>query len=205
MDEARGEGKRLNEIYEINRRFLDLIALQVLGRAGGYYGLPAELCLRIAELDPSQRDAAATVPMLLVTAARQAAAEVSAVHDRQDESSRLAEDVEVAAQRFTASLLIWLTQDAQQNHSLSSLWMGGSAASGDSLRKLSFADIQVLALYADRILAACFTDRPQLWNDLIHAAKTGDPQLQARARLAALSRSYPPESFIKARGTRNPR
>ncbi len=205
MEEALGEGKRLNEVYEINRRFLDLIALQVLGREGGYYGLPAELCLRIAELEPSQRDAAATVPMLLVTAARQAATDVSAVHDRQGESSRLTEDVEVAAQRFTASLLTWLIQDAQQNHSLSSLWLGGSASSGDSLRNLSFGDIQVLALYADKILAACFTDRPQLWNDLIHAARTGDPQLQARARLAALSRSCPPESVIKARGMHNPR
>lgn len=205
MEESQGEAKRLNEIHDINRRFLDLIALRVLISDGGYYGLPAELCLRIAELEPAQRDAAAMVPMLLVTAARQAAEDVSAVHDRQDESSRLTEDVEVAEQRFTASLLTWLIQDVQQNHSLSSLWLGGFGASRESLRNLSFADIQVLARYAHRILSACFADRPQLWSDLIQAARTSDPQFQDRARLAALSRSYPPESIIKAPGTRNPR
>ena len=205
MDNARGEGKRLDEIHEINRRFLDLIALRVLASDGGYYGLSAELCLRIAELDSSQRDVAAMVPVLLVTAARQAAADVSAVHDRQDSGTRLTEDVEAEEQRFAASLLTWLIQDVQQSHSLSSLWLGASGSDHEPVRNLSFGEVQVLARYADRILAACFTDRPQLWIDLIHAARSGDAQRQDRARLAALARSYPLQSILNPRGMRKPR
>ncbi len=184
-------GRRLDEIYEINRRFLDLIALRVGSGGEDQYGLPRELCLGIAKLHPSQRDAVALVPMLLVTTTRRAVENASAVHDAQSKAARMEENVEAAEQNFAASLLTWLMQDVQQNHTLSSLWLGISDQRQEPVRNLSFADIQILARHANRILGASFTDCPQLWEDLIHAAGSGDPLRQESARLAALSRSFP--------------
>lgn len=189
MENSGGDGKRLEEIFEINRRFLDLIALRVGAGGKNQYGLPPELCARIAKLLPSQRDAVALAPMLLVTADRRAVEDASAVHDAQLQAAPMDENVEVAEQNFAASLLTWLTQDVQQNHSLASLWLGVSGHRHEPVRDLSFSDIQILARYAHRILSACFTDRLQLWKDLVGAARSGDPRRQERARLAALARS----------------
>ena len=191
MESSGGDGKRLGEIFEINRRFLDLIALRAGAGREGQYGLPPELCARIAKLRPSQRDAVALAPMLLVTANRSAVEDASAVHDSRLGAAPTDENVEVAEQNFAASLLTWLTQDVQQNHSLASLWLGVSGQRHQPVRDLSFGDIQVLARHAHRILAACFTDRLQLWKDLVGAAGSDDPRRQERARLAALIRSCP--------------
>ncbi len=202
MENAGVGGKWLEDIYEINRRFLDLIALRMGGSEEDHYGLPRELCAGVAKLHPSQRDAVALVPMLLVTATRRAVEKASAVHDAQGRDSRVEENIEAAEQNFVASLLTWLTQDGQQTHSLSSLWLGISCERREPVRDLSFAEIQILARHADRILAASFNDRPQLWEDLIHAAGSDDPRLQKRARLAALSRSFPVRSAPTFRGVR---
>ena len=189
MENSGGDGKRLEEIFEINRRFLDLIALRVGAGSEDQYGLPPELCARIAKLLPSQRDAVALAPMLLVTANRRAVEDVSAVHEARLKAAPMTENVEVAEQNFAASLLTWLTQDVQQKHSLASLWLGVSGHRHEPVQDLSFGDIQILARYAHRILAACFTDRLRLWNDLVGAAGSDDPRRQEQARLAALARS----------------
>ncbi len=196
MENSGGEGKRLEEIYEINRRFLDLVALRAGATGEGQYGLPPELCRGIAKLRPSQRDAVALAPMLLVTASRKAVAYASTVHDAQRKGARLHEPVEAAERSFAASLLTWLTQDVQQNHSLASLWLGVSGLRQEPVRDLSFGEIQTLSRYADRILAACFTDRLPLWDELVRAAGTNDPGRQECARLAALSRSCPTRAGV---------
>ena len=192
-------------MYEINRRFLDLVALRADGKQSGCYGLSAALCRQIAEMNASQREAMAMVPMLLVTATRLVAAGERAVRDSQGRGARLAEDVESAERSFASALLTWLIQDAQQNHSLASLWLGDSDLRHESISDLSFGEIQVLSRYADRILSACFGDRPQLWNDLVSAARSNNRRRQTRARLAALARASPPEFVRPARGVRGPR
>lgn len=205
MENSGGEEKTLGEIYEINRHFLDLIALRVEGGAEDQYGLSRALCLEIAKLHSSQRDAVAMVPMLLVTATRSAVENASAVHDAQGKVPPMEENVEAAEQNFAACLLTWLTQNTQQHHSLSSLWLGMQGERREPVRGLSFADIQILARYAGRILGASFTDRPQLWKDLIRAAGSDDPRRQELARLAALSRSCPVRLSGSAGGRRYPR
>ena len=205
MENSGGEGKRLEEIYEINRRFLDLIALRARVGEQAQYGLAGELCLGIARLKPSQRDAMAMVPLLLVTATRGAVEDASAVHDAERRASPVEESVEMAEQNFAASLLTWLTQDLQQNHSLSSLWLGVGGGRQEPVRDLSFGDIQILARYADRILGASYADRPQLWEDLVAAALSSDPHRQEHARLAALSRSFPIQLGPAPRARRNSR
>ena len=185
------ERKRLEEIHEINRRFLELIALHTDRERVGRYGLPADLCERIRALGASQRDVLASVPLLLVTATRRAVEQAGKVHDMENNRSRTYDKNEVAEQIFTVALMTWLTQDAQQHHSLASLWLGTERGEGEPLSELNFGDIQHLAAYADMILGARFADRPKVWFDLIRAAESDDPRRHQLARLAVLPHSYP--------------
>lgn len=182
------ERRRLEEIHEINRHFLELIALQANEEK---YGLSADLCERIRQLSDSQLDIVAGVPLLLVTATRRGVEEAGTVRDMESRRPRTYGKDEVAEQVFTAALMTWLTQDAQQTHSLASLWLGKMGGEGGPARVLSFGDIQDLAPYADIILSARFTDRPKLWLDLIRAARSNDTRRQQLARLAVLPHSYP--------------
>ena len=182
------ERRRLEEIHEINRRFLELIAIEANERN---YGLPADLCDRIRALGDSQIDIVAGVPLLLVTASRRGVEKAGQVRDMENRHPRTYGKTEVAEQVFTAALMTWLTQDAQQNHSLASLWLGTRRGEGEPVGALSFGDIQNLAPYADIILSARFADRPDVWRDLIRAAESNDSRRQRLARLAMLPHSYP--------------
>lgn len=182
------ERRRLEEIHEINRRFLELIALQA---GDEKYGLPGDLCERIRGLRAAQIDAVAGVPLLLVTATRRGVEKAGNVRDREDRRPQTYGKNEVAEQVFTAALMTWLTQDAQQHHSLASLWLGTRDGEGEPVRALNFGDIQNLAPYADIILGARFADRPKVWLDLIRAAESDDARRQQLARLAVLPHSYP--------------
>ena len=185
------ERKRLEEIHEINRHFLELIVLHTANERVGKYGLSADLCERIRELGASQLDVLASVPLLLVTATRRAVEQAGNVRDMENEQPRIYDKIEVAEQIFTVALMTWLTQDAQQHHSLASLWLGSEGGEGEPLRELNFDEIQKLAPYADMILNARFADRPKLWLDLILAAVSDDPRRHQLARLAVLPHSYP--------------
>lgn len=185
------ERKRIEEIHEINRRFLELIVLHAGAERAGKYGLSADLCERIRELGASRLDVLASVPLLLVTATRRSVEQAGHVRDMENEPPRSYDKKEVAEQVFTAALMTWLTQDAQQQHSMASLWLGTEAGDGEPLRELNFDEIQKLAPYADTILDARFADRPKLWFDLIRAAESDDPRRHQIARLAVLSHSYP--------------
>lgn len=189
---AGSEGrKRLEEIFEINRRFVDLIAQHAGNAAGGRYGLPGELCGELGALTGSQRDVVASVPLLLVTITRGAVEKAGTVRDSEQVEHRSLRRNEAAEQVFGAALMTWLTQDAQQNHTLSSLWLGAAGYEGEPLRDLNFGDIQGLAPHAGSILKARFADRPGVWSDLLEAARSDDPQRQHLARLAVLPHSYP--------------
>lgn len=185
------ERKRLEEIHEINRRFLKLIVPHSERERVGKYGLPAELCERIRALRASQRYVLASVPLLLVTATRRAVEQAGKVRDMENNHSRTYNKNEVAEQIFTVALMTWLTQDAQQQHTLASLWLGTERGEGEPVRELNFGDIQHLAPHADRILGARFADRPKVWLDLIRAAESDDPRRHQLARLAVLPHSYP--------------
>lgn len=191
------ERRRLEEIHEINRRFLELIATQANERK---YGLSADLCERIRALGDSQLDIVAAVPLLLVTASRRGVEKAGHVRDMENRHSRTYGKIEVAEQVFTAALMTWLTRDAQQNHSLASLWLGTRRGEGEPVGALSFGDIQNLAPFADIILGARFADRPDVWHDLIRAAESNDSRRQRLARLALLPHSYP----IRNAGRRGP-
>ena len=180
--------KRLDEIHEINRRFLELIAFQ---QDGEKFGLSGDLCTRLRGLRDSQIDIVAGVPLLLVTATRRGVEKAGSVRDREDRRPLTYGKNEVAEQVFTAALMTWLTQDAQQQHSLASLWLGTGDGEGEPVRALNFGDIQNLAPYADVILGARFADRPKVWLDLIRAAESNDARRQQLARLAVLPHSYP--------------
>ena len=191
MADGSEERKRLDEIFEINRRFVDLIAEQGGGAAPGRYGLPEELCSEIRALTPSQRDVVAGVPLLLVTVTRGAVEKAGTVRDSEDPGRRSFHRTEAAEQVFGAALITWLTQDAQQSHTLSSLWLGAARSEGEPVRNLNFGDIQSLAPHSASILKARFADRPKVWRELLQAARSGDPERQHLARLAVLPHSYP--------------
>ena len=191
MADTEKERKRLEEIFDINRRFVDLIAQQAGRARGGGYGLPEELCAEIKALKGSQRDVVAGVPLLLVTVTSGAVEQASAVRETEPAAPRKVRGHEVAEQVFGAALMTWLTQDAQQNHTLSSLWLGAAGQEGEPVRDLNFGDIQGLAPHSRTILRARFADRPGVWSDLLEAARSGDPQRQHLARLAVLPQSYP--------------
>ncbi len=190
MKNSTKEQKRLEEIFEINRRFLDLIAAQAEENKDRY-GLKADLCLRIAALNPSERDIVATVPLLLVTATRRSVSRARFVQDKDDAEIRTFSKNQVAEQNFTAALMTWLTQEAQQNHSLSSLWLGAPGFEGEPIKNLGFSDIQSLAPYAGTILKARFENRPRVWSELIRGAKSKDSRRRQLVRLAVLPHSYP--------------
>lgn len=190
MKNSSNDRKRLDEIFEINRRFLDLIAGQAED-SKERYGLPADVCLQVAALSPSERDSVATVPLLLVTATRRAVARTRLVQDKEDADCRTYSRRQVAEQNFTAALMIWLTQEAQQNHSLSSLWLGAPGFEGEPIRDLGFSDIQSLSPHAGTILKARFRNRPRVWQDLIRGARSKDSRRRQLARLALLPHSYP--------------
>ena len=191
MTDGSVDRKRLEEIFEINRHFLDLIVSQWSSKGGKQYGLPADLCERIQGLNQSQREIVATVPLLMVTATRGAVENAGHVRDMEQQQRHTFQKNEVSEQVFNATLMTWLTQDAQQEHSLSSLWLGTSDSGDESVRELNFGDIQSLAPFAGSILHARFADRPNVWKDLIRAAESNDPQRQQIARLAVLPHSYP--------------
>lgn len=191
MADESEERKRLEEIFEINRRFVDLIAQLDGDAAGGRYGLPEELCGEIRALTDTQRDLVASVPLLLVTVTRGAVEKAETVRDSEQEKHRGLRGHEAAEQVFGAALMTWLTQDAQQKHTLSSLWLGATGHEGEPVRDLNFGDIQGLAPHAGSILKARFADRPKVWRDLLGAARSDDPQRQHLARLAVLPHSYP--------------
>lgn len=190
MADESEERKRLEEIFEINRRFVDLIA-QHDGDAGGRYGLPEELCGEIRALSDSERDLVASVPLLLVTVTRGAVKKAETVRDSEEGEPRSFRRKEAAEPVFGAALMTWLTQDAQQKHTLSSLWLGAGSYEGEPVRDLNFGDIQGLAPHSGSILKARFADRPKVWSDLLEAARSDDPQRQHLARLAVLPYSYP--------------
>ena len=191
MADESEERKRLEEIYEINRRFVDLIARLDRDEAGSRYGLPGELCGEIRALTDSQRDLVASVPLLLVTVTRGAVEKAETVRDSGEGEHRSLPGNEAAEQVFGAALMTWLTQDAQQKHTLSSLWLGAAGQDGEPVRDLNFGDIQGLAPQSGSILKARFADRPKVWSDLLEAARSDDPQRQHLARLAVLPYSYP--------------
>lgn len=191
MADESEERKRLEEIYEINRRFVDLIAQLDGNAAGGRYGLPEKLCGEIRALTDSQRDLVASVPLLLVTVTRGAVEKAETVRDSGEGKHVDFRRNETVEQVFGAALMTWLTQDAQQKHTLSSLWLGAAGHEGEPVRDLNFGDIQGLAPHAGSILKARFADRPKVWRDLLEAARSDDPQRQHLARLAVLPHSYP--------------
>ena len=190
VDESE-ERKRLEEIFEINRRFVDLVAQHDRKEAGGRYGLSEELCGEIRALTDSQRDLVASVPLLLVTVTRGAVEKAETVRDSEQGRQPGFHGNEAAEQVFGAALMTWLTQDAQQKHTLSSLWLGAAASEGEPVRNLNFGDIQGLAPHSGSILKARFADRPKVWIDLLEAARSDDPERQHLARLAVLPHSYP--------------
>jgi len=185
------ERKRLDEIFEINRRFVDLIARHEGDAEGGRYGLPDELCGQIRALTDSQRDAVASVPLLLVTVTRGDVERAGTVRDSEDGERRSFRGKDAAEQVFGAALMTWLTQDAQQNHTLSSLWLGTARQEGEPVGNLNFGEIQSLAAHSASILKARFADRPDLWSELLRAAQSDDPKRQLLARLAILPHSHP--------------
>ena len=191
MADESEERKRLDEIYEINRRFVDLIAQDDGAAAGGRYGLPEDLCNEIRALTDSERDLVASVPLLLVTVTRGAVEKAETVRDSEEDKPRGLRGNEAAEQVFGAALMTWLTQDAQQKHTLSSLWLGAAGYEGEPVPDLNFGDIQGLAPHSGSILKARFADRPKVWRDLLEAARSDDPQRQHLARLAVLPHSYP--------------
>lgn len=191
MADESEERKRLEEIFEINRRFVDLVAQHDRNEAGGRYGLPEELCGEIRALTDSQRDLVASVPLLLVTVTRGAVEKAETVRDSEQGKHPGFHSNEAAEQVFGAALMTWLTQDAQQKHTLSSLWLGAAGSEGEPVRDLNFGDIQGLAPHSGSILKARFADRPKVWIDLLEAARSGDPERQHLARLAVLPHSYP--------------
>lgn len=191
MADGSEERKRLDEIFEINRRFVDLIARQDGSAAAGKYGLAEELCGEIRALTNSQRNVVASVPLLLVTVTRGAVEKAGTVRDSEDPKRRSFRKIEAAEQVFGAALITWLTQDAQQSHTLSSLWLGAARFEGEPVRNMNFGDIQSIAPHSARILKARFADRPKVWGDLLQAARSDDPERQHLARLAVLPHSYP--------------
>lgn len=191
MADESEERKRLEEIFEINRRFVDLIAQYDGDAAGGRYGLPEDLCGEIRALTDSQRDLVASVPLLLVTVTRGAVEKAETVRDSGEGKHPGFLGSDAAEQVFGAALMTWLTQDAQQKHTLSSLWLGAAGYEGEPVRDLNFGDIQGLAPHSGSILKARFSDRPKVWSDLLEAARSDDPQRQHLARLAVLPYSYP--------------
>ena len=191
MADESEERKRLEEIFEINRRFVDLIAQLDRDEAVSRYGLPEEMCGEISELTDSQRDLVASVPLLLVTVTRGAVEKAETVRDSEEEGARGRLGHEAAEQVFGAALMTWLTQDAQQKHTLSSLWLGGAGQEVEPVRDLNFGDIQGLAPHSGSILKARFADRPKVWSELLEAARSDDPQRRHLARLAVLPHSYP--------------
>lgn len=191
MADESEERKRLEEIFEINRRFVDLIARLDHDTAGGRYGLPEELCREIRALTDSQRDLVASVPLLLVTVTRGAVETAETVRDSEEGEDRGMLGNEAAEQVFGAALMTWLTQDAQQKHTLSSLWLGAAGQEGEPVRNLNFGDIQGLAPHSGSILKARFADRLKVWTELLEAARSDDPQRRHLARLAVLPHSYP--------------
>ena len=191
MIRAAGKKSRLDEIHQINRRFLELIAMRACNNKNGTYGLPADLCGRIAGLSSVQRDIMAVVPLLLVTATSRAISEASAVRDEEVTEPQEYQRIDVAEQNFAAALMTWLTQDDQQKHTLASLWLGTSEFEGKPIENLSFGEIQNLAPFASRILRARLVDQPSMWTELILAAQSKDARRQQLARLALLPHSYP--------------
>lgn len=183
--------ERLEEIYEINRRFLHLISMRAQDSGERHYGLPACLCRRIAALSAIQCEAMAMVPLLLVTVASRAVSDASRVRDMEDVRPQTYRMVDVAEQNFMAALMIWLSQKAQQDHTLASLWQGVPDAGGKPACGLSFGEIQSLAPFAGRILRARLVDRPNVWADLIESVRSSDPRRQRLARLAVLPHSCP--------------
>ena len=168
-----------------------MIARNDGNEAAGRYGLPDELCGEIRALTDSQRDLVASVPLLLVTVTRGAVEKAETVRDSEERTHRGFRGSDAAEQVFGAALMTWLTQDAQQKHTLSSLWLGAPGSEGEPVRDLNFGDIQGLAPHSGTILKARFADRPKVWRDLLEAARSDDPQRQHLARLAVLPHSYP--------------
>ena len=191
MADESNERKRLEEIFEINRRFVDLIARHEGNADGGRYGLAEEYCREIRALTDSQRDAVASVPLLLVTVNRGDIERAGTVRDSEDGERRNPGGKDAAEQVFGAALMTWLAQDAQQNHTLSSLWLGASSQEGERVGNMNFGEIQSLAPHAASILKARFADRPGVWRELLRAAHSDDSKRQLLARLAVLPHSYP--------------
>ena len=160
MAEGSDARKRLEEIFDINRRFIDLITRQEGRAAAPAYGLDERLCGEIGALTHSQRDVIASVPVLLVTVTRSSIEKAGTVRDSESPGLLSPLTIEAAEQVFGASLMTWLTQDSQQRHTLASLWLGPGRAGGEPVRDLNFGEIQSIAPHAASILKARFADRP---------------------------------------------
>ena len=130
MTRAGRRKSQLDEIHQINRRFLELIAMRACNDKSDVYGLPADLCRQIAGLSGVQRDIMAVVPLLLVTAKSHAISEASAVRDEEMTEPQEYMRIDVAEQNFTTALMTWLTRGDQQEHTLASLWQGDAGIWG---------------------------------------------------------------------------
>lgn len=95
------------------------------------------------------------------------------------------------ARLFTAALLTWLWKMDRCDQLVTALCIGP----GTQLPPLSIPVIEEFAGQATRHLRVRFGEHPRIWPDLIRAARSHDPDLRLRSRLAVLPVVLAEEQF----------
>lgn len=173
-----------SEIRDLNLEFLRLVRD---GRRGTrpVFGLDSGVADQLGRLMAAQLEAAAATPCLLAGVAR--------VRQPGPLATKISEpplETEVqwqeASRVFLASLMTYVWQTARRDPLLAGLCAGPANDWAAPLREAGFRELRELCDSRHYGLTARFHGHPRFWQDLVSAARGGDPQRVHLARMSGI-------------------
>lgn len=173
-----------SEIHDLNLEFLRLVKD---GRRGTrrVFGLDSAVADQIARLTAAQLEAAVATPCLLAVIARirQPGPLGTMISEPPLEAEAQWQE---ASRVFLASLMTYVWQTARRDPLLASLCAGRANDCGAPVREAGFRELRMLCDSRNYALRARFHEHPRFWQDLVSAARGGDPHRVHLARMSGI-------------------
>ena len=170
------------ELQDLNREFLALLTDSRAGEAAWRsLGLAPATASQLRSLSAAELDFIASVPGLLADFRRLPGS--LGVSERPPADATLDGEWLQAAAVFTAGLLTYLWQLSRRDRLLTAICLGPGPDPRQSIRAVSFKDIQHCAMHSAAELRTRLGWHPHWWADLLEAARSGDTDQRERCRL----------------------
>jgi hypothetical protein len=183
----------LEQLYEINRIYLDLLALGTRTWIGSqqHLILPDPVTASLMELDAVHRDAAARCPFTLFNAQFQdgpfwAALASSGVVRESVEFFAGPENTRSGSVSFAEMALFYAWHLVRSHPHAARLLLGMKSQTLTAFRQLSLARLKCLSLERPDLIAPRWPERTRFWKVMFGAAQQGSEQHIAELRLVGV-------------------